>query len=354
MKMKTSSSSVKIKTFCVCVLLWSAVLFFGSVQFRMARANHLNGAACRTKDSLDFSIGVLKKAVGIYDDNPLYWSNLGVLYARREVTAEFDDIVNGELDLKASLDSAGKYIEKAVEMSEWETVFNINLCLLDYLSGKTGDALQAIMPYARRQDAWPSVLCLTGIIDERMGNDSSAVENYVRALSLSPSLLGSRFYLDLKKRNPRMAGEVVDKTRKRLFSLNDGDPLISARLGCFLWMAGSTDEAEDYLKKSLEVLPAMNRPWLYLGQIAESRKDSLTAVSYYRKAAELDSEDLIPVVLLSRFDKESKLKSELMKTNAKSGYSFELRGHYRTASLPDPFVVSGFEKYFTFIPIIQE
>jgi len=316
--------------------------------------HHLNNMACADKDSILLSISMLEKAVGIYDANPLYHSNMGVQYARKSLTAGFSDIVNGNTDAGPALDSAIISMRKAVGMSEWETAFNVNLCILEYVSGRTAEALELITPYTKRQDAWPSVLCLAGMLEEKAGDCRTASGLYVRALCSSPSLFGSQFYMDLKRRDPDMAAEVMNITKEHLSSLYDGDPLDAARLGCVLWMDGDADAAEHYLNYALNELPSMNRPWVYLGQIAESRMDSLTAVSCYRKAAELDSGDPVSVMSLGRFDREFRAKAELMETKMVSEYSLELRSHFGTASLSDPFVVRGFEKYFTFTPNIQE
>lgn len=75
---------------------------------------------------------------------------------------------------------------------------------------------------------------------------------------------------------------------------------VQARLGKIMMAEGRTNEARAIFEDVITQLPNMNRPYLYLGNIAEMQCDTAVAINYYETAQKLDEGDLLAIARLNK------------------------------------------------------
>ena len=330
------------RSFIVQVVLWAMISVFGFFQIQNSYADRLNNKACRI-DSFYISKNYLEQAIRINPNNPLYYANLGLLYAQSDSSLSISNFISGFIIESAALDSAITYFEQSVSIGNNESMFMLNLGLLYALKGEYIKALTYINDSQSSSDIY---LLSFGILQEHVNNREVAKDLYVNALYQYPGLLDSHFYSDLKLRDSLLAEFVLCETEKLLTEeyLFSEDPIIAAKLGKIKLYLQKIDEAEILLNKATSELPSLNRPWLYLGNISELRGDTITAIEYYKKAEVLDFSDILPLFYLSRYDKRSAEKIELMREHLVTTQSFILQSKYNILLVKPKFVIRDYMK----------
>jgi O-antigen ligase len=136
-----------------------------------------------------------------------------------------------------------------------------------------------------------------GLLLEHTGDDEGARQEYTAALAASPSLLDSRFFLDLRARAPQTAAAVVEQAITVLERRQADSPstLLKAKLASLYIQVDQRERAAGLLAEVLHELPALSHSWFNFGRLSGDRRTMETA---FRRAAFLDRSYAAPVLAL--------------------------------------------------------
>ncbi|VFB13568.1 tetratricopeptide repeat protein [Bacteroides heparinolyticus] len=305
-----------------------------SVTLMVIWADNKNKVACNIKDE-NKAISICQQAININSSNPLYHANLGILYARQK-----------------DINNAIKHFQKACIQNPQDANFYFNMGLLYQMQRKVDKALMFLEKAKNIEPYNPMFLIFLGLLHENKGNIKEAKKMYVEAISHNPSILDSRFYSDLKLRNKLCSIIILKEAQEKLeqTTLHE-NPILLANLGKILQVRENLRKADSVLKKALLSLPNLNRPYLYLGQIASLRNDSLEAKKYYDKAVLLDPYDVSAIWHQAKMEKQDYKKRRLydfvlhlLKYRTSSRYDRNI-GIYKTASLGKTEICANIGKY---------
>jgi tetratricopeptide (TPR) repeat protein len=239
----------------------------------------------------------VSKAIHWDKSNPVYYINEGLLYARQDTAINISNFVMGRTVrstyLERSLDCFLQAEKKAVD----DPLCHLNTGILYALKGEKQQAESYLRKVAYHTDEIWNLLAW-GIFCENQADLQHAQKVYTEALKITPDLLDSRFFVELISRDNVLAKTVVTEVKRQLSCEYEQshDPVLAAKLGKIAWGMGDWIEAEKLLKEATDQLPGMNRPWLYLGQIVEFRKNDLSfALQCYERAIALDETDRLPL-----------------------------------------------------------
>ncbi len=276
------NKSILAKNFLLLV-----VLMLGFFQLRNSYANRLNNRACKIGIGSS-AISLLDQAVYLNRDNPLYFANLGLLYARMDSSITLNNLYSGNVLHSGKLDTAIFYYHIAESLKNNDLLFCQNLALLYALRGDLKIAIENIEKVSDNiNDIW--YLLISAFLYEKCDKKKSE-EYYIRVMSISPDLFDSLLYSNLMFRDSilgvRIKNNLLSYLKKSYGETEK--PLVMARLAKMLWNEGDKDDAEVLWNKVTKMMPMWSEPWLYLGRIEEDRGDTANALSYYHKAESLN------------------------------------------------------------------
>lgn len=290
----------------------------------------------------------LKKAVKLNPENPVLHLNLGLLYSSEDEGRFLDYLLQQK---NHSLpDSTITEFQKAADYSENEPIPLLNLAFVYAFMGDEVKASDLLEPLVEQNFCWDPVRILYGLLLERQGRIDLAQETFTKAVLQTPIVMESQFFMELSERNPNMAQAIVADARSSAqheYRLS-GNPLTTAVLGEIEFIEGDIENAEIHLKEALSALPSMNRPWLFLGRIEESKGNGEDALDCYTKAVQLDEYDALPVYFKARAEGKASVIAEQMQPLLTLEPRIDLQGRYGAAVMAEPLIVSGFERYCTY------
>ncbi|GHV20732.1 hypothetical protein FACS1894174_03140 [Bacteroidia bacterium] len=258
-------------------------------------ADSKNREACNESLNTQKAITKLQQAIKINPYNPLYHANLGLLYEKLNL-----------------IDNAITHFQKAYTLNPNDAGFCFNLGLLYQ---QIGDVDRAILSFekANRIDMNNIIsLIHLGMSYEKLHQIVKSEKVYTQVLVYTPDILDSQFFTDLKTRNNSLFYSIMKNAQVQLeHNIEKRDPLQIARLGKILLAQGNISKAKTLLETSISILPNLNRPYLYLGQIALFNKDSIVAKNYFEKAVALDPSDIFAIWNLSQIEKNNPMKRQL-------------------------------------------
>lgn len=315
-------------------------------QLKLIVAGKWNSYALKTSDTAS-ALRYERRALKNDANNPIYYANMGIFYAKadslnctyffekqREVYTQYTD-------------SAINCFNKAIELAEGDWLFNLNIAFLFLVKGQDIEAEHIMNTSMQREYVEYPVFTLLGILSERNGDSIAAMDWYAKTIIISPAIVDSRFFIDLYARRNTLANNSVIEAERHLENeYNEtGDPILAAKLGKLKMYFQNYDSAELLLNAALVQLPSLNRPWYYLGCIAEEKNDSVKALKCFRMAANLDPSDILPLRKMSYYDKKYESQLNWMLQYKLSEQSFNLTERYGAKSIGEPYVLSGFEDY---------
>lgn len=193
-------------------------------------------------------------------------------------------------------DAAIKSMEKSITLNPYDSHFQCNIGLL---YGMHGDTLTARI-HLRKAIELDQYNPLYHVAYSQLCKESSLM-HLEQAIRLSPDFLESFLW---KKVQQEIQIDTIEKlyTRLRKKAGNQiGNPIIDGRQAKILLHLGDTSNAEKMLKRVVEQLPYLNRPWLYLGEIKLKHGDSLAFIKYTERAMFLDKQDYLPPYCLGQY-----------------------------------------------------
>lgn len=304
----------------------------------LQRADMFPGEAC----------AYMIKAARFNPNNPVAHLNLGLLYSSQTDGITLENFLNNKQI--AIPDSTATEFEKAVALSVNEPIPLMNLAFVSVFIGDNSRALRLLEPLIGQEFCWSPVRILYGIILENQGVYDKALKTYADAVASAPIILESRFFSDLEKRDSLMAMAVIVNAKSAVLQeySRNGNPLNTAVLGEIEYMDGDVDNAVKHLEEALEALPSMNRPWLFLGRIEETRGNNDAALECYEKAVRLDEHDALPVYFKARAEGKASVMAEQMMHLLSLEQRHDLRRRYGVISMTNPLMVKEFERYCTY------
>ena len=323
-----------------------ALAFVASAsRLRLAERNNQEAvmkAVSKPKESMNR----LDKAMSMDKRNPVYPFNLSLLLAEQGCFSVKDLLSN---ELKEVPDSVFSMLEKAVLLSSGEPVFLLNLAIANSLRGNLDVAISQLEPLVEQDYCWSPVRIVYGMLLENKGNRERAKEAYVRAVMQTPIVLESRFFRDLVVRDEAIANDVKESAFRKTMDAYERNPspLLEASLGEQAFMAGKK-EAALWLQDALSRQPSMNRPWLFLGRLADTDGRKEDALTCFEKSVVLDDKDALSQFFLAVHKESSLFHVE----RYRDMLSYEIRGdvsyRWKADIMPSYLIISGLEEYCNF------
>jgi len=282
------------------VVLILALMSFSLVSLRYARV--LRSETAFRAFSRDFALkqnlqagADIESAISESPENAYYVSNKALLLAST-LTVKLDARKFGENDLelseedKSRISAAISLYNRALDLNPGDDCFHHNLGWLYYFLGQRESAFIHFRKAIEISGDVPLYHLSLGLLYERTNGQRPAVSEYAVAIRLSPGIVDSDFFKDLRKRLPKEAEEIL-KADTSYFEDQLGygnDPLVNANLGKLYFYAGRIDDAIRRLRESTLQLPSLSRPWLNLGQCYELVGNEREAKLSYERAAFLE------------------------------------------------------------------
>lgn len=296
----------------VVVLILIASFWYLSIQaeWTAQRISTLNNRAntAMYQGSQDTALRYIAQAIKTDSSNPILWANQALYLLTDDSTfANLETFTQKSIaSLKRSYpaEEALRLFRKASALSPRDPVFIHNMAWLYLAGGETDSAKCCLHRVLELAPYDPTLLVSAGMFEEQMNNQSAAIAYYSKSVSVAPELVNSPFFRDLSRREPRITDSAVSGAvrlleRELAQEQNYNAKSRWARLSLYL---GDSSTAYELLTDVTKNHPGLNRAWLMLGNIAESRNDSL-ALTYYQKAKALDTGDPLPLVYLARIYK---------------------------------------------------
>lgn len=121
------------------------------------------------------------------------------------------------------------------------------------------------------------------------GDTEVAINYLIKAIELSPNILESTFWKEIKRVDSTFTKKITDEL---LLNLNKHkeitNPIILAKRGAVLFLLEQYTMSEVMLKKVVQILPNLLMPWYYLGQIETKKGNVEEAKKYYLCSMVLD------------------------------------------------------------------
>ncbi|MBP5366159.1 MAG: tetratricopeptide repeat protein [Bacteroidales bacterium] len=308
-------------------------------------SERLNNKAVATRDNT-IRIAYLKRAMEMNSDNPLFQINLAFAYAETDSNISLLNFLSNNTLNSVEIDSAIIYAESACKRDSTNAVFCANAGILHFMKGNTPKAINYLCTAVRATNE-KTILVALGLIAERNEDRVLATDSYTRAITIAPDLRCSQFFADLWHRDSLLAIEVENNALKKLRQQceDNENTAARARLAKMLLDNGEFQQADSLLKIVITQLPNMNRPYLYLGNIAEVQGDTVSALQYYQTAQKLDEGDLLAIYHQNKLKgKNYKEYTDYVREQKTSNLQFRTSYVYG-ARLLKFICIKGFEQY---------
>lgn len=315
-------------------------------QLKLIIAEKWNSYALKTQNIASALI-YETKALKHNPNNPIYYANMGSFYTKAD-SLEFSFLFKNKLEVNVqNIDSAIIYFCKAIELTDRDWLFNLNLSLLLSAKGLYFEAEHIMKTCVQRGYVEYPLFAVLGVISERNGDIVAAMEWYVKTIISYPAVIDSKFFIELSARNTTLANNsVIEAERQLEIEYNKTkDPLLAAKLGKLKMFFRNYYSAELLLNVALTQLPTLDRPWYYLGCIAEEKNDTVKALECFNMAVVLDPTDILPLKKISQYDKKYESRLIWMQQYKLSELSFNISKRYGAEYTSEPFVILGFENY---------
>jgi tetratricopeptide (TPR) repeat protein len=276
---------------------------FVAANFRLNKIreaeSHFQKALIYNQDGrLMYASFEMEEAMRLSPDNAYYPAEKGLILLRIAEKAEgghllakfnTDKLQISQIGMKYINDSM-RFYQIALSLNPHDASFHHNLGWLFWFKG---DKQTAIACMKRAVDSWrkdAAYFVSLGLMLDKNGDSKGANEAYQSALELSPRLLDSRLYADLRKSDPGKSDSILQKAiagleeEKRLRP----NPIILARLGK-IYLGKNREAASANLNESLEQLPNMSIAWFNLGLFYESNNNFDDAIKCFEKSAFLEA-----------------------------------------------------------------
>jgi tetratricopeptide (TPR) repeat protein len=263
--------------------------------------------ALRSTDDKQYKVAQehLEKAISLVPNNPIYLAHRGLLEERRlERQFHVGKFLNNNLqfneeELKSIRAALNIYLQ-ALDINKHDDLLHLNVGWLYLYLNQRENALEHFKRAVTLDDNNALYHVSLGLLYEQAGNKTEAFKEYKKAIGLSPSLLDSKFFSDLRKRavedTDKTIAEIIEELEDELKRRND--PLTKGKLGNLYLYNGATEKARTILKEASRELPNLSRVWLNLGFSYDLQRNDAEMQACYEKSAALAPTDILPMIQL--------------------------------------------------------
>lgn len=190
------------------------------------------------------------------------------------------------LQYKTDEDTASLYIakaclQKAIAQNPNDNLLKYNLAMVLKQEGKKDSAMWIVKQLS---DAFPdNALYHTGIycIEKGEKDKQERKKHLLSAIKTMPQLLETQLWANAIDEDNSLLDELLaNLNTERLEDISD--PIRLAKYGKIYFLINNFEMAEKYLLKSVEILPSLSNPWLYLSQIAYEKGDTDKGYRYMK------------------------------------------------------------------------
>ena len=234
----------------------------------------------------------IETSLKLSPNNAHYLSNAGLLHERMlQRSFDFETFRNPELSEAdaAHIKTAIQFYKRALELNPNDDNAADNLGWLSWMVNQRQDAFNYLHRATDCNSDIPLYRISLGLLREYSGEPDAAYQEYAQAIRISPSVMDSQFFFDLRKRSPAQAEKIVNdviaefQEQVRL----GGGPTVKAKLGKLL-LDRQPDAAAKVLEEATAALSNLSRPWTNLGWLYERRGEGDRAELSYKKAIFID------------------------------------------------------------------
>lgn len=296
-------------------------------------------------------------------ENALNYATQG-LKLEREVVTEcpysnfYEYLVSDIISSNDTIKAAIKFYERSCEINPYDASFYHNLGWLYWINSEKE---LASFSFSKALDLDPNnalYYITVGLVNEA-DNRNVAYEAYKCALLLSPDVVDSSFYEELRIRNTINLDSLLHSVYNELLSMQSfkQSTIISAKMGKILLSLNEEDKAYEILVDVTNMHPNLNRPWYYIGNILyRNNKNMDDVLRNFRISSFLSPNDHLPLFALASCYKnidnmksyDSYLKSAYWTLKRKqSTHSIRCKRTYFVATERDDVIPKGLLDYIT-------
>lgn len=262
-----------------------------------------------------------------------------------------------EFERKGDYKDAIQFYKKAYLTNPSDALFLNNLGRLYWMTCQQDSAINYLTQAVKTDPEIAIYHISKGLIIEKQ-NMKEAFESYKQAILLSPDIIDSHFFEDLKKRFPSESEILLKEACNELVQVNadHNSSIIEAKIGKLYLSTGEIELAYKTLVHVSQILPNLNRPWYYLGIIEQQRGNYETMVADYKKSMFLSPTDHLPLYALAAYykkigDNERAIsynkEAEVAWKNKRTVHSLRCEITYYMDTEKDDVVPKGFLDYIT-------
>lgn len=286
----------------IVIIALSIILLIKNIYVSHAKTLNKQAIAFYEKQNkIQDSINLSKSAIKLDSKNAIYYSNLG-LFKERQLNTKFIFSYYSATNYQLSqsnfelIENAIFNFEKALKLSPEDACFYHNLGWLYYLRKDTSAAKSYFLRATELDPNTALYHISLGIYCENQSQLEHALCEYRTAIRLSPDIIESKFFIDLKQRFPAEAFKLIQENISILEERVEiaDDMILKAKLAKLYFNSAQIDKSFSLFNEITNTLPNLGRPWLYLGDIYRTRKDSILAEKMYKNAIFLDRRDFLP------------------------------------------------------------
>ncbi|MDR1181367.1 MAG: O-antigen ligase family protein [Bacteroidales bacterium] len=256
-----------------------------------------------------------------------------------------------------TLEQAIQYYKKACLLSLSDALFQHNLGWLYWINQQPDSALYYLSKAVESEPNVALYYISKGLITESK-NPDEAFENYKLAILLSPDIIDSPFFKDLKERNPVKTEELLLDASNELLQILSVcyTSVIEAKSGKILLSLSETERAYETFNHVTQIHPNLNRPWYYLGFIEQTKGNFDAMQVFYKKSLFLSPFDHLPLYAFASYYKkageEQKANSYYKSAgkawkNKRSIHSSQCKRIYYSDTEKDDVIPQGLLDYIT-------
>jgi len=193
-----------------------------------------------------------------------------------------------------------------------------------------------------------------GLLYERRKSKAEEIEQYAYAIAVSPRILDSQFFADLRARSPDTAKVVVERSCD-LVKTFPASPIHLAAMAKLHASLGTEELAHSEYVKALSLLPNLSYAWANLGILDLQRGDRSLAHTEFERALFLDRTNRLASNMLASIDREDGNPDSAQRLYAKTLLLSESSVHAQRswrlyhvlAPVPDDLVPPGLLSYLS-------
>lgn len=287
--------------FILISILMVLALSIVIVQIKKAIGESQNKKFITAYNDGNFKIAYqyINKAISNDPENAVYSSNLAILLSQK-LEIKLDS--TNKLKIKISNTNAAQLLQlkqlyiHILQLNPYDAGIKHNLGWVYYFMGDTALSIEQLNEAVATDPASAIYRISLGLLYETLMRETEANKCYIKAIELSPEILDSEFFQNLKTGNKLLADSIVNMAEQFLISkLNEKDsPIIKSRLAKIYMSKGRFKEAKSIYIEVTKQLPNLNRPWYYLGYLFEVEHNAVQSRICYQRSLLLDPNDILP------------------------------------------------------------